>query len=110
MEQIRIGEAQTGLRVPQTPRKGEQMQAELVIRAQSGDIDAFSTLTAGRPTACNAAARLILRHDEQAADAAHPQGARAAALSSPPAIPGSTRAEERADTHLTHEPGAGWID
>jgi RNA polymerase sigma-70 factor (ECF subfamily) len=45
------------------------MQTELVIRAQSGDIDAFSTLTAGLTDRMFAAARLILRHDEQAADA-----------------------------------------
>jgi RNA polymerase sigma-70 factor (ECF subfamily) len=45
------------------------MQRDLVVRAQSGDLDAFSTLTAGRTNRLYAAARLILREDEQAADA-----------------------------------------
>ena len=45
------------------------MQRDLVVRAQGGDLDAFSALTAGRTDRLYAAARLILRHDEQAADA-----------------------------------------
>jgi RNA polymerase sigma-70 factor (ECF subfamily) len=45
------------------------MQRDLVVRAQGGDLDAFSTLTAGRMDRLFAAARLILRHDEGAADA-----------------------------------------
>ena len=45
------------------------MQAELVVRAQGGDLDAFSALTAGRTDRLFAVARLILRHDDQAADA-----------------------------------------
>ena len=45
------------------------MQRDLVVRAQGGDLDAFSALTAGRADRLFAAARLILRHDEQAADA-----------------------------------------
>jgi RNA polymerase sigma-70 factor, ECF subfamily len=45
------------------------MQRDLVVRAQRGDLDAFSTLTAGRTARLYAAARLILRDDEQAADA-----------------------------------------
>lgn len=45
------------------------MQAELVVRAQGGDVDAFSALTAGRTDRLFAVARLILRHDDQAADA-----------------------------------------
>jgi RNA polymerase sigma-70 factor, ECF subfamily len=45
------------------------MQRELVVRAQAGDVDAFSALTAGRTDRLFAVARLILRHDEQAADA-----------------------------------------
>jgi RNA polymerase sigma-70 factor (ECF subfamily) len=45
------------------------MQRDLVVRAQGGDVDAFSALTAGRTDRLFAAARLILRHDEQAADA-----------------------------------------
>ena len=45
------------------------MQAELVVRAQGGDLDAFSALTAGRTDRLFAVARLILRHDELAADA-----------------------------------------
>lgn len=40
-----------------------------MTRAQQGDIDAFSALTAGRTTRLYAAARLILRDDERAADA-----------------------------------------
>lgn len=45
------------------------MQVDLVVRAQAGDVDAFSALTAGLTDRMFAAARLILRHDEQAADA-----------------------------------------
>jgi len=45
------------------------MQRDLVVRAQKGDLDAFSALTAGRTSRLYAVARLILRHDEQAADA-----------------------------------------
>jgi RNA polymerase sigma factor (sigma-70 family) len=45
------------------------MQRDLVVRAQAGDLDAFSALTAGRTDRLFAAARLILRHDEGAADA-----------------------------------------
>ncbi len=45
------------------------MQRELVIRAQSGDVEAFSTLTAPRTGRLLAAARLILRQDDRAADA-----------------------------------------
>lgn len=45
------------------------MSDELVRRAQNGDADAFSTLTASRLPRLYAAARLILRDDEQAADA-----------------------------------------
>ncbi len=40
-----------------------------MVRAQKGDLDAFSALTAGRTTRLYAAARLILRDDERAADA-----------------------------------------
>lgn len=45
------------------------MQRDLVVRAQAGDVDAFSALTAGRTDRLFAVARLILRHDELAADA-----------------------------------------
>jgi RNA polymerase sigma-70 factor, ECF subfamily len=45
------------------------MQRDLVVRAQGGDLDAFSELTAGRTGRLYAAAKLILRHEEQAADA-----------------------------------------
>jgi RNA polymerase sigma-70 factor (ECF subfamily) len=45
------------------------MQRDLVVLAQGGDTDAFSTLTAGRTYRLYAAARLILRDDEQAEDA-----------------------------------------
>ena len=45
------------------------MQHDLVIRAQGGDVEAFSTLTAGRTGRLLAAARLILRQDDRAADA-----------------------------------------
>lgn len=45
------------------------MQRDLVVRAQGGDVDAFSALTAGRTDRLFAVARLILRHDELAADA-----------------------------------------
>lgn len=45
------------------------MQRDLVVRAQEGDVDAFAALTAGRIDRLYAAARLILRDDEQAADA-----------------------------------------
>jgi len=45
------------------------MQRDLVVRAQGGDVEAFSELTAGGIDRLYAVARLILRHDEQAADA-----------------------------------------
>jgi RNA polymerase sigma-70 factor (ECF subfamily) len=45
------------------------MQRDLVVRAQRGDLDAFSALTAGATTRIFGAARLILRDDEHAADA-----------------------------------------
>jgi len=45
------------------------MQHDLVVQAQRGDLDAFSALTAGRTNRLHAAARLILRDDERAADA-----------------------------------------
>ncbi|MEO7119345.1 MAG: sigma-70 family RNA polymerase sigma factor [Candidatus Limnocylindrales bacterium] len=45
------------------------MHEELVARAQRGDREAFATLTAGRTNRLYAAARLILRDDEAAADA-----------------------------------------
>lgn len=45
------------------------MQRNLVVRAQGGDVEAFSALTAARTDRLYAAARLILRHDERAADA-----------------------------------------
>src|SRR6187455_3736805 len=45
------------------------MQRDLVVRAQRGDLDAFSALTAGTTDRLFGAARLILRDDEHAADA-----------------------------------------
>ena len=45
------------------------MQVELVVKAQGGEVEAFSTLTASRTNRLYAAARLILRDDEAAADA-----------------------------------------
>ena len=45
------------------------MQRDLVVRAQRGDLDAFSALTFGLTDRLFAAARLILRDDEHAADA-----------------------------------------
>jgi RNA polymerase sigma-70 factor (ECF subfamily) len=45
------------------------MQRDLVVRAQRGDLDAFSALTAGTANRLFGAARLILRDDERAADA-----------------------------------------
>jgi RNA polymerase sigma-70 factor (ECF subfamily) len=45
------------------------MQRDLVVRAQRGDLDAFSALTAGTTNRLFGAARLILRDDERAADA-----------------------------------------
>lgn len=42
---------------------------ELVVRAQRGDVDAFSALTVGRTGRLYATARLILRDDDRAADA-----------------------------------------
>src|SRR6478752_4062348 len=44
------------------------MQRDLVVRAQRGDLDAFSALTVGRTDRLYSAARLILRDGEQAAD------------------------------------------
>ena len=45
------------------------MERDLVVRAQQGDVEAFSSLTAGRTARLYAAARLILRDDDLAADA-----------------------------------------
>jgi RNA polymerase sigma factor (sigma-70 family) len=45
------------------------MERDLVAQAQHGDADAFATLTAGRTGRLLAAARLILRHEDRAADA-----------------------------------------
>jgi RNA polymerase sigma-70 factor, ECF subfamily len=45
------------------------MQRDLVIAAQRGDVDAFSALTERRTGQLYAAARLILRDDDRAADA-----------------------------------------
>jgi RNA polymerase sigma-70 factor, ECF subfamily len=45
------------------------MSDDLVVRAQGGDVDAFAALTAGRTPRLYAIARLILRNDDQAADA-----------------------------------------
>src|SRR4029077_6071883 len=45
------------------------MQRDLVVRAQRGDLDAFSALTAGSTNRLFGAARLLLRDDEHAADA-----------------------------------------
>jgi RNA polymerase sigma factor (sigma-70 family) len=45
------------------------MQRDLVVRAQEGDLDAFSALTIGSTKPLYAVARLILRSDERAADA-----------------------------------------
>ena len=45
------------------------MQRDLVVRAQRGDVDAFSALTVGMTDRLFGAARLILRDDEHSADA-----------------------------------------
>jgi RNA polymerase sigma-70 factor (ECF subfamily) len=45
------------------------MQRDLVVRAQGGELDAFSALTAGTTNRLFGAARLILRDEEHAADA-----------------------------------------
>jgi RNA polymerase sigma-70 factor (ECF subfamily) len=45
------------------------MQRDLVIRARSGDHDAFSTLAAGAVDRLHRTAWLILRSDDDAADA-----------------------------------------
>lgn len=45
------------------------MHRDLVVRAQAGDVDAFSALTIGLTNRLFGAARLILRDDEHAADA-----------------------------------------
>ena len=45
------------------------MQRELVLRARSGDHDAFAALAAGAFDRLHRTARLILRSDDQAADA-----------------------------------------
>src|SRR5687768_7144963 len=45
------------------------MQRDLVIRAKSGDHDAFSTLAAGAVDRLHRTAWLILRSDDDAADA-----------------------------------------
>src|SRR5258706_4868941 len=45
------------------------MLHDLVVRAQAGDLDAFSELTSRHTDRLYGAARLILRDSEQAADA-----------------------------------------
>jgi RNA polymerase sigma-70 factor (ECF subfamily) len=45
------------------------MSDDLVGRAQAGDVEAFSALTAGRTPRLYTVARLILRDEDQAADA-----------------------------------------
>jgi RNA polymerase sigma-70 factor (ECF subfamily) len=45
------------------------MQRDLVVRAQAGDLDAFSELTVDRTSRLFAVAKLIVRDDERAADA-----------------------------------------
>jgi RNA polymerase sigma-70 factor (ECF subfamily) len=45
------------------------MLHDLVVRAKGGDLDAFSALISARTDRLYSAARLILRDDEQAADA-----------------------------------------
>ena len=45
------------------------MERDLVIRAQHGDVEAFSTLTLGRSRRLGAMARLILHDEDRAADA-----------------------------------------
>lgn len=44
------------------------MQQDLVVRAQRGDVDAYSALTVGMTGPMFAAARLIVRQDDLAAD------------------------------------------
>ena len=58
-----------GRRPDRSPPGRRPMQQDLVRRAQGGDLDAFSVLTAHRTDRLYAAARLILRDDERAADA-----------------------------------------
>ena len=48
---------------------GWPMKRDLVVRSQGGDVDAFAALTAGETNRLYAAARLILRDGELAADA-----------------------------------------
>jgi RNA polymerase sigma-70 factor (ECF subfamily) len=48
---------------------GVQMQAELVVRAQHGDREAFSTLASAASARLYATARLILRRPDRAEDA-----------------------------------------
>ena len=45
------------------------MQSDLVIRARSGDHDAFAVLAASAFAQLHRTARLILRSDDRAADA-----------------------------------------
>lgn len=45
------------------------MQRDLVVRAQTGDVDAYSTLTAGRTDRLFTVARLIIGDGDRAADA-----------------------------------------
>jgi len=50
-------------------RRRATMQRDLVVRAQTGDVDAFSALTAGLEQRLFAVAYLILRDEERAKDA-----------------------------------------
>ena len=70
MEQNDREASQTRRARPNGPRpSGRLMQRDVVVRAQRGDVDAFSALTAALTQQLYSAARLILRDDERAADA-----------------------------------------
>jgi RNA polymerase sigma-70 factor, ECF subfamily len=54
---------------PAAAKRGDPMHRDLVIRARSGDHDAFSTLAAAAADRLHRTAWLILRSDDDAADA-----------------------------------------
>src|SRR4051794_23104663 len=69
MEQRGFGRSQTVRRSRGAATTRRPMLDDLVALAQAGDLEAFSALTVGRTDRLFAAALLILRDHDQAADA-----------------------------------------
>jgi RNA polymerase sigma-70 factor (ECF subfamily) len=61
--------AETATKRAKPQGRTTSMQRDLVLLAQKGDVEAYSTLTLAQVDRMHAAARLILRTDDRAADA-----------------------------------------